>query len=100
MVHLASPLPGTSDARGTIDVRTLAFRFKTKSDIRLCAYIQAAKDGCLNIVRQAEKAGIKQIVVISSVAALTMLVPGITVKAPLTSNGMSHVTPRYFHSDF
>jgi len=51
-------------------------------------YFQAAKEGCLNIVRQAANAGIKQIVVISSVAALAVLVPGITLKAPLTSNGM------------
>ena len=39
---------------------------------------QAAKEGRLNLVRQAEKAGVKHIVVITSVAALAMLVPGIT----------------------
>jgi len=71
VIHLASPLPGTSDARGTLD---------------------AAKEGCLNIVRQAANAGIKQIVVISSVAALAMFVPGITIKAPLTSNGWFEIT--------
>jgi hypothetical protein len=49
---------------------------------------QAAKEGCLNIVRQADKAGIKQIVVISSVGALALLATGIIIKAPLTSNGM------------
>jgi hypothetical protein len=48
---------------------------------------QAAKEGCLSIVRQAAKAGIKQIVVISSVAALALLAAGITIKAPLTSSG-------------
>lgn len=90
MIHLASPLPGANDARGTIDVRTSqrATTIGLHSDLR----IQAAKEGCLNIVRQAEKAGIKHIVVISSVAALATLSPGITIKAPLTPNGTC-VTP-------
>lgn len=61
----------------------------TTPEFCLFAYAQAAKEGCLNIVRQAEKAGIKQIVVISSVAALLVLAAGVTIKAPITSNGMS-----------
>jgi len=94
VIHLASPLPGTSDARKAIDVRTLLPPPSSARRTLISAsidYFQAAKGGCLNIVRQAEKAGIKQIVVISSVAALALLIPGITVKAPLTSNG----TPCY-----
>ena len=54
-----------------------------KPDLHHDPFAQAAKEGCLNIVRQAEKAGIKQIVVMSSVVALTSLTPGATIKAPL-----------------
>ena len=97
MIHLASPLPGASDAQGTIDVRVLPKFHRPphdKPDLHHDPRAQAAKEGCLNIVRQAEKAGIKQIVFISSVAALTLLVPGVTIKAPLTSDGMSQCMAR------
>lgn len=97
VIHLASPLPGTSDTRTTLDVRIplpppTPFQRHSKPlyvylPSVITEYVQATKKGCLNTVRQAEKAGIKQIVVISSVAALALLIPGITVKAPLTSNG-------------
>lgn len=66
----------------------------TKSDPRPGAPFQGAKEGCLNVVRQAEKAGIKHIVVMSSVTAVLMLVPGVTIKAPLTSNGTPPYIPR------
>lgn len=49
VLHLASPIPGKMDAKGTID---------------------AAKHGALNVIEQAGKANVKRIVVTSSVAAL------------------------------
>ena len=66
VIHTASPLPGRMEPEEMLKVCSI---FKIKSFL-LMNYRQAAIEGSLNVLRQAEKAGVRKFVVTSSMITL------------------------------
>jgi hypothetical protein len=67
VIHTASPLPGRMEPEEMLKVCSI---FKKTKLFLLISYRQTAIQGSLNILRQAEKAGIRKFVVTSSMSTL------------------------------
>jgi hypothetical protein len=70
VIHAAAPLPGKGDAKALLKVCVYWGDMPVLNNVLTNLFSQGAVDGSLNIIRQAEQAGIKRIIYTSSMATV------------------------------
>jgi nucleoside-diphosphate-sugar epimerase len=70
VMHVAAPLPSKGDAKTIVNVRVSRHEKIVLNNVLNKLFFQGALDGSLNIIRQAEQAGIQRIIYTSTMATV------------------------------
>lgn len=90
VIHTASPLPDKASKDVILEV---IFNLWSIVRNQWQEYIKGAVNGTINIIRQAQKAGIKRLIVTSSIASVSNPQQSFTDKGVL----LMHFRPRYLN---